>query len=87
MHDFMIAQTSSSRPYSLCNYINYGRLSTKYQAHLPAFSTTFELSSFDKVSKDPKWIDSIKTALAVVEEKKTWIIISLLTEKKEISCK
>ncbi|XP_075096501.1 putative mitochondrial protein AtMg00820 [Nicotiana tabacum] len=87
MKDFVSLPRHKSMPYSITNYVSYAGLSPKYQAYLAAFSTIVEPTSFEKVVKDPRWVDAMQAKIATLESNHTWYVVSLPDEKVPIGCK
>ncbi|XP_016477881.2 putative mitochondrial protein AtMg00820 [Nicotiana tabacum] len=87
MKDFVSLPGHMSVHYSIANYVSYDGISPKYQAYLAAFCTIPELTTFEEVVQDPRWVDAMQDEIAALESNHTWHVVSLPEGKVPIGCK
>lgn len=66
--------------------MSYDKLTPKYQAYITTFSTIVE-STYEKASKDQRWIEAMEAEIAALEDNHTWDIVSLPVSKNSIGYK
>ncbi|XP_060181972.1 uncharacterized protein LOC132611574 [Lycium barbarum] len=63
--------------YHIANYISYDHISFTYQAYIVVTSCLTEPVSFGEESKDPRWMDAMKTEIDTLENNNIWEVFTL----------
>ncbi|XP_075103413.1 uncharacterized protein LOC142177999 [Nicotiana tabacum] len=83
--------TTTSKPtiysYSIANYVGYVHLSVAYQEYLSLFSTHTEPKTFNKASKDQKWIEAMQQEISALEQNQIWELVDLSKGKQAVGSK
>ncbi|XP_019420701.1 PREDICTED: uncharacterized protein LOC109330886 [Lupinus angustifolius] len=77
--------SSSEVPFSF--FPSNESLASSHKTSIISVSTQKEPRTYAQAIKDPKWQEAIHKELQALESNKTWIITSLLHNKKAIGCK
>ncbi|XP_070049638.1 uncharacterized protein [Nicotiana tomentosiformis] len=63
--------------YPIHNYVSYDHLSPSYQAYLGVLSSVVEPKTFQKASKDVRWVKAMQAEIQALQDKKTWELVPL----------
>lgn len=67
--------------------MSYDKLTPKYKAYITTFSTIVESTTYEKASKDQRWIEAMEAEIAALEDNHTGDIVSLPVRKNSIGYK
>ncbi|XP_075101657.1 uncharacterized protein LOC142177093 [Nicotiana tabacum] len=87
MQDFVSLHANQNTPYGLATYISYDHMSPHYKACIASFSLEVEPVSYTEAIKDPRWVATMKSEIAALEDNHTCDIVTLPPGKKSIGCK
>ena len=69
------------------NYVSYEALSPSYRVFVASLQTMSIPKDWKAAKQDPKWRDALIEELEALNKNKKWVLTTLPTEKKAVSCK
>ena len=83
--DYVIKVGSKKCNYSFASALNYS--GSTYQSFVSKFSVETGPSNYLEAEQDPRWVDAMNNEIKVLEDNKTWELVTLPKSKMFIGCK
>jgi hypothetical protein len=69
------------------NFVSYQHISPSYSSFLSKLSSLFVRRNLQEAFSDPKWRTTMQEEMKALHKNKTWDLIKLPNEEKDVGCK